>query len=213
MGNTVTRLNIDGILYDFMDNMDTADATALASDILLGKTAYARGSKLTGNIESIPEKTYSVGTSDQIIDKGKYLSGDQIIKGLPLLVPDNIAYGINISGVIGMYTGKFLGGGFRYNAWQSYNVGDTLQVTNDYLNSISVPSSAGGSSSFSFKKECVVVIYWKGTSQGSPTTLKLDGVLVQSGTHYKVNAGSTISIYIGPFGGSLASIFFSIYKV
>lgn len=46
-------------------------------------------------------KTYTPGTEDIIIEKGKYLTGDQIIKGDPNLVPHNIVKDVSIFGVTG----------------------------------------------------------------------------------------------------------------
>ena len=108
---------------------------------------------------------------------------------------------------------EFLGAGFRYAMFQNYNVGDTIQRSNDFLNSVAVPSGSQASTSFAFKKDCSVKIFWKGTSQGSPTTLKLNGVNVESGQTYEAKAGQAIRIYLGPTGGSTASVFYTIYKV
>lgn len=80
---------------------DTSDATAYASEILFGKTAYARGSKLTGTILSKTAQTYTPTTTDQTIASGQYLSGNQTIKGDANLVAGNIVNGVTIFGVSG----------------------------------------------------------------------------------------------------------------
>lgn len=89
------------------DSLNTSDATATSSDILLSKTAYAKGEKITGTIESLAEQEYIPTIEDISIPLGKYLSGDQILKGSPNLLSENIKKGIEIFGV----TGTFEGGG------------------------------------------------------------------------------------------------------
>lgn len=55
------------------------ECTAVASNILSGKTAYSGGSKITGTIASKGAQTYSPSTSAQTIASGQYLSGTQTI--------------------------------------------------------------------------------------------------------------------------------------
>lgn len=85
---------------------DTSDATATATDILSGKTAYVNGSKVTGSISSKAAATYTPGTADQTISSGQYLSGAQTVKGDANLVADNIKSGVSIFGVAGTYNGS-----------------------------------------------------------------------------------------------------------
>ena len=83
----------------------TDDATAVAGDILSGKTAYVDGEKVTGTIPSREAVTITPGTTDQTIAAGTYLAGAQTIAGDSDLVATNIKKGINIFGVDGAYDG------------------------------------------------------------------------------------------------------------
>ena len=76
-------------------------ATAVASNILSGKTAWVNGSKITGTMASLGAKTYTPGTSNQTIASGQYLSGTQTIKGDSNLISANIKSGVSIFGVSG----------------------------------------------------------------------------------------------------------------
>lgn len=95
-GNIKTGVSILGVAGTF-----TSDANAEAGNILSGKTAYVKGSKVTGTIDSKAAATYTPGTSDQTIDAGQYLSGAQTIKGDANLVSANIKAGVTIFGVAG----------------------------------------------------------------------------------------------------------------
>ncbi len=87
---------IGGIVGTF-----TADATATASQMLNGVTAYVNGIKVTGNIPSKTAQTYTPTTSNQTISAGQYLSGIQTILGDPDLIASNILETANIFGVQG----------------------------------------------------------------------------------------------------------------
>lgn len=83
--------------------VDTSAGDVIAGNILSEKKAYADGNLITGTIPSKAGQTYTPGTSQQQINSGQYLSGNQIIDGDVDLVATNIKAGISIFGVTGSF--------------------------------------------------------------------------------------------------------------
>ena len=81
-------------------------------DGLSSVTVNAISSMYVGSsITQKPATTYTPGTSDQTIESGVYLTGDQTIKGDANLIPANIKNGVPIFNVTGNYTPSSGGGG------------------------------------------------------------------------------------------------------
>ncbi len=89
---------------------DTSDATTVAAEILLGKTAYAKGSKLTGTMPNNGAKTLNVveKATPVPIPQG-YHDGSGVAQIDPTeaakIIPENIRDGISILGVDGTMSG------------------------------------------------------------------------------------------------------------
>ena len=84
--------------------VNTWDADATEDDILLNKSAFVKGERIIGKIESLEETEYMPTTVDIIIPDKKYLEGIQTIKGDEDLVSENIRYNKNIFNVNGSFT-------------------------------------------------------------------------------------------------------------
>ena len=89
----------------------TADASAVAAEILSGRTAYARGTKITGSMPNIGKQTSTISSKgDQISISQGYHDGSGKVSIATTeqskLIPSNIREGVTVLGVIGTMSGS-----------------------------------------------------------------------------------------------------------
>ena len=89
---------------------DTSGATAAVAEILAGKTAFSRGSKVTGTMpnngsvkKTITKKADKISIAQGYHDGSGYVSIDEVEQ--EKLIADNIRSGITILGVTGSMSG------------------------------------------------------------------------------------------------------------
>lgn len=100
--NIKQGVTIFGITGTVSPGVDTSDATATASMIRSGYTAYVKGSKITGTVSTQSAKTVTPKTYAQTaVASGRITTGAVTVAGDANLKAENIKSGVSIFGVSG----------------------------------------------------------------------------------------------------------------
>lgn len=95
------------LISDITTGIDTGDATAVSGDILSGKTAYARGSKLNGAMPNVGAIGPVLTRQNQSItvNRGYHNGNGRVTTNISNLVPANVKSGVNVGGIVGTHQG------------------------------------------------------------------------------------------------------------
>lgn len=112
-GNTI--LGIEGTATQ---GVDTSDATATASEIKLGKTAYVNGEKITGILDEAAFTSFAIGVNVELLadlNQVRFINEDIGTDNLPVILPKNAGLALdtaynNVANAIGLTPEKLAKG-------------------------------------------------------------------------------------------------------
>lgn len=107
-------------------------ATAVAGNIISGKTAWVNGSKITGSIPTMEGQNIIPSASQQTVNCAeKYMTGNIFVDAISNLTSGNIKKGVTIGGVTGTWEGYIAAANDLY--YRGDNVGDIYSYSGGLL--------------------------------------------------------------------------------